>query len=203
MVLIVTGNMKDGAVNDNVPKDVRNICSGMNMFTEKVCRLHLKYTLHACNGSVRLELNYLYSADQGQQLKQRVVNSNSKSLLLVGIGIHNNFNHKVVQTKYLLPTLTYKRDSKRSWPKVLWATSHAPGIMKSPKMLAQSYESVQRYNVNMAPFLKTWEIPVFDTFNMTDGMTSFDGEHYGLGMNVAKANVLLSYLDELKNRGLW
>ncbi|XP_046357031.2 uncharacterized protein LOC124135644 [Haliotis rufescens] len=203
MVLLVTGNMKDGAMNDNVPQDIRNLCSGMDMFTEKVCRLHLKYTLQACNGTVKLEMQYLFSADHGQQLKQRVINLNSKSLLLVGIGIHNNYDHTLVQTKFLLPTLNYKRSNKRYWPKVLWATSHAPGMMKSPKLLAQSYESVKRYNGNIDPFLKSWEIPVFDTFNMTDGMTSFDGEHYGLGMNVAKANVLLSYLNELKNKGLW
>ncbi|XP_046357073.1 uncharacterized protein LOC124135675 [Haliotis rufescens] len=203
MVLLVTGNMKDGAMNDNVPQDVRNECSGMYMFTEKVCRLHLKFRLDACNGRVNLEMKYLFSASFGKKMKRIIAKLNSKSLLFTGIGIHNNFNHTDVQRLFLLPTLYYKDINKRPWPKMLWAASHAPGIMKSPKVLAQDYDSVKRYNDNMEPFLRRWKVPVFNTFNMTDGMTSFDGQHYGLGMNVAKANVILSYLNELKNIGLW
>ncbi|XP_048246336.1 uncharacterized protein LOC124123395 [Haliotis rufescens] len=203
MVLLVTGNMKDGAMNENVPQNVRKVCSGMYMFTEKLCRLHLKHQLRSCNGTVNLELKVFFSATFGPHLKQRVANINSKSLLFVGIGPHNYFNHKEVQEKFLLPTLTYMRNNTRPWPKVLWAASHAPGALKSPKVLAQSYDSVKRYNGNMEPFLRAWKVPIFDTFNMTDGMTSFDGQHYGLGMNVVKANVILSYLNELKNKGLW
>ncbi|XP_067678785.1 uncharacterized protein [Haliotis asinina] len=203
LLLIVTGNMKDGAMNDNVRQDVKDECTGMYMFTEKVCRLHLKMSLQACNGTVNLEMKYLFSAIYGKKLKRIVANLKSKSLLFTGIGIHNNFNHTDVQRMFLLPTLYYKDNNKGPWPQILWAASHAPGIMKSPTVLAQAYDSVKRYNDNMEPFLKRWKVPDFNTFNMTDGMTSFDGEHYGLGMNVAKADIILSYLNELKNKGLW
>ncbi|XP_046565001.1 uncharacterized protein LOC124273741 [Haliotis rubra] len=203
MLLIVTGNMKDGAMNANTPKNVRNECSGMYMFTEKLCRLQLKYSVRACNGTVHLELKYFFAASFGRNLKQMVTNLNSKSIIFTGIGIHNHFNHMEVQQKFLLPTLSYIGKSKRLWPQFLWAASHAPSALKSPKVLTQSYESVKRYNSKMETFLKPWKVPLFNTFNMTDGMMSFDGEHYGLGMNVVKANVILSYLNELKKEGLW
>ncbi|XP_071115266.1 uncharacterized protein [Haliotis cracherodii] len=203
MLLVVTGNMKDGAMKDDVPQDIRNTCTRMYMFTEKVCRLHLKFGLRACNGTVNLELKYFFYASYGPQLKQSVEKLNSKSLLFTGIGIHSHYDHKVIQKKFLLPTLKYIENNTRPWPKVMWAASHAPGIMKSPMVSSQSYGSVKRFNDNMDPFLRSWKVPVFNTFNMTDGMASFDGEHYGLGMNVVKANLLLSYLNELKNRGLW
>ncbi|XP_046565002.1 uncharacterized protein LOC124273742 [Haliotis rubra] len=70
MLLIVTGNMKDGAMNDNVPKSVRNECSGMYMFTETSCRLQLKYSVRACNGTVHLELKYFFAASFGRNLKK-------------------------------------------------------------------------------------------------------------------------------------
>ncbi|XP_046327297.2 uncharacterized protein LOC124111591 [Haliotis rufescens] len=203
MLLIVTGNMNSGAISENVPENIRSECSGMYMFTEEVCRLHLMYGLHACDGTVNLQLKYLFSSKFGQKLKRNVARLNSKSLLFTGIGIHDHFNHADVQRMFLLPTLYYKDKNNRPWPKILWSASHAPGIMKSPKVLAQSYDSVKRYNGNMESFLRRWKVPIFDTFNMTDGMTSFDGEHYGLGMNIAKANVLLSYLNELKIKGWW
>ncbi|XP_067678207.1 uncharacterized protein [Haliotis asinina] len=203
MLLVVTGNMKDGAMNDNVPQNVRNACSGMYMFTEKLCRLHLKYSVRPCNGTVHLELKYFFAASHGRKLKQIVTKLNSKSIILTGIGIHNYFNHTEVQKKFLLPTLSYIGNSKRPWPQFLWAASHAPGSLKSPKVLSQSYESVKRYNGKMETFLRPWKVPIFNTCNMTEGVMSFDGEHYGLGINVVKANVMLSYLNELKNKGLW
>ncbi|XP_046563324.1 uncharacterized protein LOC124272214 [Haliotis rubra] len=203
MLLIVTGNMKDGAMNANTPKNVRNECSGMYMFTEKLCRHQLNYSVRACNGTVHLELKYFFAASFGRNLKQMVTNLNNKSIIFTGIGIHNHFNHTEVQKKFLLPTLSYIGKSKRLWPQFLWAASHAPSALKSPKVLTQSYESVKRYNSKMETFLKPLKVPIFNTFNMTDGMMSFDGEHYGLGMNVVKANVILSYLNELKKEGLW
>ena len=37
-------------------------------------------------------------------------------------------------------------------------------------------------------------LPYFDTFAITANATSFDGMHYGLGVNMLKAQLLLNYI---------
>ena len=39
-------------------------------------------------------------------------------------------------------------------------------------------------------------LPYFDTFAIKAGATSFDGMHYGLGVNMLKAQLLLNYIRE-------
>ncbi|KAL8580337.1 hypothetical protein ACOMHN_039548 [Nucella lapillus] len=65
-------------------------------------------------------------------------------------------------------------------------------------------ERILRYNVDVEEWLRPWGVPVFDTFNLTDGsVLSLDGSHYGMGVNRAKANGLLHYFLELQNKGIW
>ncbi len=41
-------------------------------------------------------------------------------------------------------------------------------------------------------------LPYFDTFGITANATSFDGIHYGLDVNVLKAQLLLNYISEFQ-----
>ncbi|XP_070205342.1 uncharacterized protein [Littorina saxatilis] len=89
-------------------------------------------------------------------------------------------------------------------PRVLWASIHAPGILKSPLYQSQMYPYVVKYNEDIRELLQAWKVPVFDTVNMTSqGLMSHDGTHYGLGVNMMKATVLLHYLSELGDRDEW
>lgn len=56
------------------------------------------------------------------------------------------------------------------------------------------------YNGQIREILKKYEIPEFNTFNLTDGTMSYDGLHFGKGINHAKAQIFLNYILEFKNR---
>ena len=58
------------------------------------------------------------------------------------------------------------------------------------------YDKIIQYNQEMRRFLEPFEVPVFDTFNLTVGVHSYDGTHYGFGVNMMKAQLFLNFLDE-------
>ncbi|BFZ16797.1 hypothetical protein BsWGS_19836 [Bradybaena similaris] len=80
------------------------------------------------------------------------------------------------------------------WPRLLWLGIHAPGLLKSPKFREQTAEGVQNFNKNVYAILKQFQVPYLDTFDFTKGIVSFDGTHYGWGINMLKVNMLLTYI---------
>ena len=128
-----------------------------------------------------------------------------KGLLILGLGIHYGLRSELMKERVLLPLL--RNLTSPSTPnnlRLLWAGIHTPGILKSPAYEEQMYRAVMRFNEEMFTELRAWHMPVFDTVNMTSqGLMSFDGTHYGLGVNLVKATVLLNYLLELRAKGEW
>ena len=56
------------------------------------------------------------------------------------------------------------------------------------------------FNRRMKEYLQPRGVDVFDVFNLTLGLHSYDGTHYGPGVNMMKAQLLLNYLRELSHR---
>lgn len=70
--------------------------------------------------------------------------------------------------------------------------------MLSPSYGARQSEYVVRYNRRVNDILRRRGISVLDFFEMTKSVMSFDGSHYGLGLNNLKAQVLLNYILEMR-----
>ncbi|CAG5114980.1 unnamed protein product, partial [Candidula unifasciata] len=93
---------------------------------------------------------------------------------------------------------------KKPWPRLLWIGAHAPGLLKSSKFSEQTAAGVQSFNKNVYKVLNDFRVPYLDTFEMTKGIVSFDGTHYGYGINMLKANMLLTYIQhELSSDPDW
>ena len=81
-------------------------------------------------------------------------------------------------------------------PKLLWVGTHAPGLLKAPTFARQTARGVSDFNNKVRTILDNWEIPFMDTFSFTKGVVSFDGTHYGWGVNMLKANMLVKFIQE-------
>jgi hypothetical protein len=133
----------------------------------------------------------------------------TRGFVFFGIGIHQDFPAENMKKLMLRPLLKQlhehhrKLNSTRVNPRVLWAATHAPGLLKTARVVEQSAASVQRYNDEIGKFLQEWDVPVFDTYHMTDGVMAFDGAHYGLGVNRVKVRILMQYLLDLTLKKLW
>ncbi len=124
-------------------------------------------------------------------------------MLILGLGIHENYNSGKTTRTFLAPLLKFMLQTQQIWPRVLWTGPHAPGLLKTPRIPQQNYQHVLKYNQVVNQYLDSWGIPVFDTFNLTNGVMSFDGAHYGLGLNNVKVQILLNYIQELAENGIW
>ncbi|XP_070196564.1 uncharacterized protein [Littorina saxatilis] len=203
LLLYARQNELSGAISPITPPGIKVACAGIYMFTEKTCRHWLDRTTSICHGKTRVKfLEYVY-IKQAPSIHRAVMEllNKTRSLVFIGTGIHDNFNANDTKTTILKPLLQQLRNV--TYPRILWAATHAPGLLKTPRIQEQSYESIRRYNKEISDFLSEFDVPVFDTFNMTDGVMSFDGAHYGMGVNKVKVRVLLAYLLELYLKHLW
>ncbi|XP_046566728.1 uncharacterized protein LOC124275289 isoform X3 [Haliotis rubra] len=202
-LMTVRGNFKDGGIRPSDTRVWKKRCPGMNMFRQIMCMGRLDARPNICSGRVKLTWKEHYLSGKWPELINEVTNSlnNRRTLFVVSIGIHENYNSTNVQMQYLKPTLDRLRKIGIPWPKVLFVDMNAPGIMKRSDK--QSKPQVLRFNQDMEKFLNEYAVPVLKTFNMTDGVQSFDGTHYDLEVNVVKANILLNYIQELSDAGVW
>ncbi|KAK6174647.1 hypothetical protein SNE40_017883 [Patella caerulea] len=201
LLLFLRNNTFDGALKKGVSKVIHDQCTGMYMFTEKVCRLHLESDFRLkdlCGGKFKLMFNYFFSSVSGTHFVNRIktIKAAPKSLVVFGVAIHDKYNTSTIKKKYIEPVV--KTKGKNKWPKLLWTTPHSPGILNVGSRL-----TVFNFISQMDPILKKYKVPTFNTFNMTENMMSFDGNHYGLGINIWKIQILLNYIQELKDNGAW
>ena len=119
------------------------------------------------------------------------------SVMAIGVGLHMGLDPHKVLNEYLKPILQLKQQAQSYWPVIVWLTTHAHGSLK-PVVYQESQgnERIWRFNRNMRAFLEPVGVPVFDTFNLTLGVHSYDGTHYGFGVNMLKAQLFINFLDK-------
>ncbi|XP_046552395.1 uncharacterized protein LOC124262020 [Haliotis rubra] len=203
LLLILTGNARDGALGNNIPHDMRTRCSGMNQFTDKACRRYMLTDKAVCSGSVNIGFRVRTRAAYVDNFLSdiRSLTGIGRSIVLVGFGQHDALSVPFVKLHFLLPVLKYMKSAMLKWPRMVWASVHSFGVLAFAS--ERNATLVRDYNRQISEFLATWGVPVIDTFNMTLGTVSVDGVHYGQGVNVAKAQLFLNYLFEEKLKGQW
>ncbi|ESO92523.1 hypothetical protein LOTGIDRAFT_232991 [Lottia gigantea] len=203
LLSFLRNNSQTGALERNPKQNILKECSGMYVFTEKVCRGHIdRNPKNICSGKVNVIFKEHYELRFAKQFKEDVDNiTKSESTLIVcGIGLHSQMQSRKILNDYLMPVLNILKTRPKS--KLLFATPHAPGLLKSPKF-HQSLDIILKFISEMEFPLKKMNIPVFDTVPMTKNIVSFDGNHYGLGLNRQKVLFLLNYIQEIKEQGKW
>ncbi|KAK6168169.1 hypothetical protein SNE40_022047 [Patella caerulea] len=202
-LLLLRNNIVDGAMKKNVSKAIQNKCTGMFMFTEKICRLQLDNAPRdLCGGKFELIYEEYYDTGYSRQFVNKVkeLMTRKKVLIIAGIGFHSGFNHRAIMDQYVAPGL--KVIQKHDAAQFLFATPHCPGLLKN-SWNGQSKEIIEQYVIRMKKELKPHNISIFDTCYITDGVESFDGTHFGLGINVLKVQLLLNYIQELQVNKKW
>ncbi|PVD36283.1 hypothetical protein C0Q70_03261 [Pomacea canaliculata] len=206
-LLAARNNETHGAMGPRTPPELQTSCAGLYMFTEKVCRLHVDSDTTVCNKRVKVKLVYDYKVESAAAaVHTAIINLTnvSRSIAFMAFGIHDQFEVEKVRQKLLLPLLHKMNSSSSSNPKLVWLAYHAPGLLTSTLDYPwQKPERILQYNQVMGEFLREWHVPIFEAFNLTDGIASFDGAHYGLGINRVKVQILLNYILELRVKKLW
>lgn len=212
MLIILTNDPLHGALKFNIPPKMRDICKGDSQFVDSICHIHTAMTWREvtdnpnfCDGWARFQISYVkaYKVEVASlallAVKQRL--NKVGSVVLMGIGIHNNFNASAVVESYLEPAVRLIATSKNGWPHLIWLSTHSMGPLKPINYHRdQGNPAILSFNENLAKYCNEHNITVFDTFSMTKGVHSFDGTHFGVGVNMMKVQILLNYLEETFSR---
>lgn len=85
------------------------------------------------------------------------------------------------------------------WPHIIYVTPDVPGLLKASKFAQnQSRDSCGSFVDELKPYLDAQGIPILDFRQLTTGVHSYDGTHYGYGVNMMKVQMLLNYLDAVQ-----
>ena len=116
------------------------------------------------------------------------------------LGLHFQCKANDVIKKFLEPIFASRKRQLDApvWPQFLWVQPTSPGLLKPPEYLpTQGDEAIQKFADDIASYLKEYNVPILDFRHITKGVYSFDGTHYGTGVNMMKVQILLNYLATL------
>ncbi|KAK6187478.1 hypothetical protein SNE40_005496 [Patella caerulea] len=201
VTMILKGDLRHLVVTNNT---VMEKCEGLdNMFGW--CQKSTELRPIVCNGSVNLTFISNPRTSTTQHIYRAIddLRDKPRTMIFLGLGIHDNYNYTMILNDYIHPILEHYKAKRSVWPKFMWAAAHAPGLLQNPFGPFQLYKHCVRYNKWLNPRLEKLGVPVFDTFNMTDGVASHDGCHFGMAVNMLKARIFLHYIAELQRKGQW
>jgi len=154
-----------------------------------------------CEGRNKFDFFFkeYYNIDKAPNILETVRQNlnKEKTVIAIGVGLHTDLNAREVQQKIIEPLLEIKKSSGSIWPYIIWISVHAHGSLKDTYYNVPSHnDRIARFNLDMEKYLLAFGIPVFDTFNLTRGVRSIDGTHFGIGVNMMKAQLFMNFIKE-------
>ena len=210
LMVLITNDAKEGALRQGITDDAKKTCSYDLQFVDSAksnCAGKIAMTSQGipahkvCQGRFNNSVKCIPAYNLGRAgMALNVIRENlnkSKSVVVVGVGLHMNLDFNAVKSRYMDPIIQLKKNSRSEWPLIIWATGHTQGTLKPVQYLkTQNNDRIMEYNRQMKEYLQPHRIPVFDVFNLTVGIKSYDGTHYGFGVNMVKAQLLMNFLEE-------
>ncbi|KAK7100900.1 hypothetical protein V1264_023765 [Littorina saxatilis] len=117
LVMLLTDDFQDGALKQNAPANIQQICRGMYQINGIRCRDILDQNRTLCNGTVTATYLEIMIVETGHFLLPYIDNLHTRKqrvLLLAGLGIHNNFRTALVWPSFLQPLVKYFTNSTSS-----------------------------------------------------------------------------------------
>ncbi|XP_059140387.1 uncharacterized protein LOC131928389 [Physella acuta] len=96
----------------------------------QMCMNYIDRDTWECDHQLKLKFLEYVKADQWELTLKAIDELRGKinSWVLIGIGIHDNFDTPNIVNKLLVPLL--KQASQSTWPRIVWSATHAPGLLK-------------------------------------------------------------------------
>lgn len=208
LLIHLTQDRVYGALKANQSRRVLDFCKAESQFVDSSCHTKLatkwsdirrneKYC-PSMQKKVKLSFTQAYSTRQTELAISTIKSAlhEERPLFLIGIGIHEQFNVTNVIDNYLKPILRLRNThNNNTQPDFIWFNTHAAGPLKPLMFQAtQGNKNILSFNRQLREFCNRNNIVVFDTFNMTADVHSFDGTHYGSELNLLKVDLLINSL---------
>ncbi|CAK8671902.1 unnamed protein product [Clavelina lepadiformis] len=216
MLMLLAGDPVRGSWPKQMTEKEKDLCMSGQMYFWKACRNIISDMNDAadpgslCGGryprfSFKIKKYFnVKSKDEFLDLAQRLAGKKG-SLIVLGVGFHMSCLANQVIDHFLNPALSvighYYTSNKLSgprWPRIFFVIPMPTGLLKPLQFLSlQNDVKIGKFAIEITKYCKDRDIPVFDFRALGKHVHSFDGTHYGLGVNLMKNQILLNYLDSL------
>jgi len=210
ILIHLTNDDQFGGLSSRLSQTEKMKCQFDLQFGETLCRAKIPFTpddIKANNKfcpvvknkiDIRLSESYdiLHAKEAYKIVEPRFAEKHP--LIILGVGLHDNLDPVAIQKGYLEPIIKLSSTFYHSNPVFVWANVHYGGLLKPLQ-----YESFQGnhkaipFNKAMQIYCKENGIHVFETFELSRGVFSFDGQHYGSSLNKVKIQSLMKGLSKI------
>ena len=207
MLLLLSGDPMFGAMPARASAADLENCKGEFQIIDKDCSIYLAShsTADAKNNSIcRGNVNF---SVESAQLYVNIINNEALSLinkhlgvknsyLVVGVGMHFWLRVVLVIKDFLSVILKMIKDRGNGWPRIIWIELHnIDGFLRIDTKFHN--DKIKTFNKEINEYLEKRNITVVRTYEISKKLKSYDGQHYGVGFNLFKINLVLNTLSRL------
>lgn len=211
LLIHLTEDRTYGALKSNQSRKVLEFCKEESQFVDSSCHTRLatkwddiknnKRYCASMREKIKISFTQAYNIANTElaisAIKEAL--SQENALILIGIGVHEQFNVMGVINEYLNPIIELINENKETQSKIIWFNTHAAGYLKPLTFQkTQGNDRIIVFNKQLREFCHRNNIDVFDMYNITADVHSFDGTHYGSVVNALKVRLLIDGLVSLK-----
>lgn len=221
LLMILTDDPVGGAWSRKMADKLKSYCRAEKFFFFKckgVVRSldELKNPEKLCGGKkVNFSINAMIS--YGNDLQKPFMELGNKlrgqkgTLILLHVGLHMNMDANSVIKNYLEPAVAIRESFYKTsnvsgptkWPQIYFVPPLLSGLLKPTKFLpTQGKTKAAIFADKIQEFCLKNNVTFFDVRPFSKLVHSFDGTHYGLGVNLMKNQLLLNHFEELTRQKL-
>ncbi|GAX84043.1 hypothetical protein CEUSTIGMA_g11467.t1 [Chlamydomonas eustigma] len=222
--ILIRGDVGLGGLREDIPNAEADLCKCDNQF-QRPCRNWVMYealTGHTMCPAASVTFIGAFddqyknrAARLGRLAYTEVLAGRNLLMLLGGWGMHNGLQAKPIFQDLILPVwkevqkafkpvASVQSTADSNGPRLHNAKLLCVGVTAVQSNLPEQYKikqnnwKVQQYNSDLARLCSSIGIPFFDPFALSLNASSFDGIHYGLQVNVLRAQLLLNFIARVK-----
>jgi len=219
LLMLLSDDTERGAWSRNMREDQMVYCRHERYILYEECRdmirdiRQLRYPEKLCDGhqpnfTVSAKVTYSGKAREDFINATRDLAGKPGNLVLLGMGIHMGLKTDVVISQIIEPGLQARdkfyanktMPAASKWPQIIYVIPMRSGMLKPIKHLVrQDDQTLWDFAAKVSKYCRENDIPVLDFRSLTANVHSFDGGHYGVGVNLMKNQIFLNYLSSLPN----
>ena len=204
MLILLSGDPLLGAMPTRASKSDMEKCKGEFQIVDKDCSIYL--SAHStgetrngsiCGGNDLFAINsvqvYMNTLTDEAVEKTTALLGVENSYLVIGVGMHFHLDVALVKRVFIDRLLGLIEKRGKGWPKIIWIGIHnVDGFLRVDTKFHN--DAIQNFNHAIRTYLEEKNITFIRTFEMSQNLRSYDGQHYGVGFNYHKIQIILNYL---------
>ena len=204
---MLTNGFNEGSFRKALTKEDRKFCRGEHQITSRKCSWNIikkklsqsNNSSSICNGYGNIDVDFLvdYKQKFADEFIKKIDSLSSKenSWLICSVGLHFYLDFDKLKVIYLDRLWEKLQRSEKKWPKLIWVGIHALDVFLKLSLTPHK-RKLKAFNSKVTDYWTERNVTIIDTYPFSEGIKSFDGAHYGLGLNQLKMHIIVDTIQQ-------